>query len=177
MSKEGFNKFIGVVVLLILLTLTKRWFNFSFALVWLGVIAGYYLPFIDHLFYAYILRPNSEVSANIRNLVSIRKVRQLVSYVNETRDLREKLIIHTAYFQMVFLLLTFFILSSSSSLFGRGLVYGFSLKLFLEQVISYVNTKNIGKWFTEMQVSMDAHKSKVYLSAIGLVLLVFSLML
>lgn len=183
MSKVEFNKFIGLILLLILLTLIKRWFNFSFALVWLGVIAGYYLPFIDYLFYAYILRPDSEVSKNIRsmisirNLISIKKVKELIIYINETREQREKLIVHTAYFQVVFMLLTFYVLSSSGSLFGRGLVYGFSLKLLVGQVLQFLQTKEISKWFSEMPISMDQHKTKVYLYANGLVLLVFSLML
>src|SRR4030042_6418148 len=103
MSKVEFNKFIGVVVLLILLTLVKRWFSYSFALVWMGVIAGYYLPFIDHLFYAYVLRPDTEVSRNIRSgitfrsLFSVKKRKELEIYVNETRDQRERLIIQKAY--------------------------------------------------------------------------------
>ncbi len=177
MSKDGFNKFIGAIVLLIILTLIKKWFSFNYALVWLGVIAGYYLPFIDHLFYAYILRPDSETSKNIRSLASTRKFKELIRYANDTQDQREKLIIHTAYFQVVFLLLTFFILTSSSSLFGRGLVYGFSLKLLVEQMISFINTKRIDGWFSEMQISMDAHKTKAYLYANGLVLLIFTLML
>lgn len=183
MSKIEFNKFIGVVVLLIVLTLIKRWFSYSYALVWLGVLFGYYLPFIDHLFYAYILRPDSEVSKNIRNMISIRnlisikRIRGLITYVNETREQREKLIIHTAYFQVVFMILTFYVLSSSGSMFGRGLVYGFSLKLLLGQVLQYLEKKEIGKWFTEMPFSMDQHKTKVYLYANGLVLLIFTLML
>jgi hypothetical protein len=177
MSKSEFNKFIGVIILLATLTIFKRWFNFSFALVWLGVIVGFYLPFIDHLFYAYIIRPNLEVSKNIRSLVSYKKIKQLVSYVHETEDQREKLIVHTAYFQMVFLFLTFYVLSSSSGLFGRGLVFGFSLKLFVEQFLQYVKTKEIDKWFLELPVSMDLHKTKAYLYANGLILLIFILML
>jgi hypothetical protein len=183
MSKIEFNKFIGVVVFLIVLTLVKRWFSYSYALVWLGVLFGYYLPFIDHLFYAYILRPDSEVSKNIRNMISIRnlisikKIRGLITYVNETREQREKLIIHTAYFQVVFMILTFYVLSSSGSMFGRGLVYGFSLKLLLGQVLQYLEKKEITNWFTEMPFSMDQHKTKAYLYANGLVLLIFTLML
>lgn len=177
MSREGFNKFIGIILLLIVLTLFKRWFNFTFALVWLGVIAGYYLPFVDHLFYAYLIRPEQEVSKNIRSLVSIRKIKQLVAYVNETQDQRERLIIHTAYFQLVFLVLTFYILSSSISMFGRGLVYGFSVKLFVEQVLQFLGKKEINKWFSEMPIAMDQHMTRVYLYANGLVLLVFTLML
>jgi hypothetical protein len=183
MSKDGFNKFIGVVLLLIILTVVKRWFNYSYALVWLGVLFGYYLPFIDHLFYAFILRPNLEVSRKIRNLttlktfISVKRMKELVNYVNETKDQREKLIIHTAYFQVAFLFLTFFILTSSGSLFGRGLVYGFSLKLLVEQVLQFVDKKEINKWFTEIPIPMDPYKTKVYLYANGLVLLIFSLML
>ena len=177
MSKESFNKFIGIIIILIVLTIIKRWFTYSYVFVWLGAILGYYLPFIDHLFYAYVLRPNSEISGNIRSLVSIKKIKKLIAYVNETKDQRDKLIIHTAYFQVVFSLLTFFILSSSGSLFGRGLVYGFCLKLLVEELYEYFNKKDLGRWFSEMNIKPDTHAIKVYLYANGLVLLIFSLML
>jgi hypothetical protein len=176
-KREGFNKFIAVIVLLIVLTLVKKWFNFSSALVWLGVLVGYYLPFFDHLFYAYIVRPDLEISRNIRSLVSIKKIKKLITYVNETKDQRDKLIIHTAYFQMIFSLLTFFILSSSMSLFGRGLVYGFCLKLLTEELYEYFDKKDLSRWFAEMNIKPDTHATRVYLYANGLVLLIFSLML
>lgn len=175
--KDGFNKFIGLIILLIVLTIIKGWFDYYYAFVWVGALIGYYLPFIDHLFYAYFLRPELDISKNIRKLVSSKKIRNLIIYVEDTSNEREKLIIHTAYFQIVFLLLTFFILTSSGSLFGRGLVYGFSLRLFVEQVLTYFKTGKIDKWFTDMQVSMDAHKTKVFLYANGLVILLLTVML
>lgn len=177
MGKDKFNKFIGLVILLIVLTITKGWFDYYYVFVWTGVLIGYYLPFIDHLFYAYFLRPGSAVSVNIRRLVSSKKIRELIVYVNDTKNEREKLIIHTAYFQIVFLLLTFFILTSSGSLFGRGLVYGFSLRLFVEQILSYIKTGKIDEWFAEMQVSMDPHKTRAYLYANALVVLLLTIML
>lgn len=177
MGKEGFNKFIGIVVLLITLTLVKNWFSFSYALVWLGVLVGFYLPIVDHIIYAYILRPELEVSGRIRSLVSIKKGRELVSYINQTASERQKLIIHTAYFQVVFLVLTFFILTSSSSLFGRGLVYGFSLALFVTQVFYFRSNGNLDRWFSEMKITLDANKTKLYLYAVGFVVFILSIIL
>lgn len=177
MNRVEFNKFIGVILLLIVLTFGKKWFDYSFIFVWLGVIAGFYLPFIDYLFYAYILRPNNDISKNIRNIVSVRKAKELVIYVNGAKEQMEKLIIHTAYFQAVFSLLTFYVLTSSGGLFGRGLVYGFILKLFVGQILQFMQTKEINKWFTEMPFTMDKHKTVAYLYANGLILLVYTLML
>ena len=177
MSKEDFNKIIGLIILLVFITLIKRWFDYSYAIVWLGAIVGYYLPFIDHLFYAFIVRPDQEVSRNIRSLFSVRKAKQLVAYVKETQTQRDRLIIHTAYFQAVFMLLTFYILSSSGSLFGRGLVYGFSLRLLIEQLFEFMEFQSIGRWFTGLPIQMDLHRTKVFLYANGFLLFIFSMML
>jgi len=183
MDKEGFNKFIGVVVLLIVLTFLKKWFSYSYVFLWIAVLLGYYLPIIDHLFYAFVLRPNAEVSKNIRILVSPKmfisrkRMRNLVDYINATIDQREKLIIHTAYFQVIFSVLTFYVLSSSGGVIGRGLVYGFSLRLLVEQVVEFLKFGNIGKWFSDMRISLGTHQTKVYLLANGLIFLIFSLML
>ncbi len=182
-QKDGFNRFIGVVVLLVILTLAKSWFNYSFAFVWLGVLTGYYFPFLDYVFYAYIIRPDAEVSRNIRskisagNLVSLRKNKELISFIEAQASKFEKFTIHTAYFQVVFVIVTFFILSSSTSFFGRGMVYGIFLALFAEQTLAFLRTKNINRWFADTPFLLDYHQTKVYLYANAFVLLIFTIML
>jgi len=177
MRKESFNKFIVVIVLLIILTVLKRWFTYSIAVLWMGVLIGYYLPFFDHIFYAYLLRPHSEESKNIRSLIKPKKFWELVRYVNATKDQREKLIIHTAYFQIVLIFLTFYILTSSGSLFGRGIVYGFSLALLADEMLIYVKNRNLDSWFRDAPVKMDSQKTEVFLYVNGLAFLIFTIML
>ncbi len=177
MGKEGFNKFIAVFILLIVLTLLKGWFSYSYALVWFGLLMGFYLPIIDHIIYAFILRPELEVSKNIRSMISVKRAKELVSYIKQTQEERQKLIIHTAYFQIVFLLLTFFILTSSSSLFGRGLVYGLSLALFIEELFYFREKGNLDRWFSEMKITLDANRTKLYLYAVGFVVLILTIIL
>ena len=177
MSKLSFNKFISLFLLLILLTIIKRWFDYSYAFLWLGAIFGFYLPFVDHLFYAYIVRPDLEVSGNIKALMRPKTIGRLISFVNETKDQRERLIIHTAYFQVVFLLLTLYVLTSSGNLLGRGLVYGFSFSLFVEELILFRKTGELKSWFSQIPILLDHHETKVYIYANVLVLLIFTLML
>lgn len=183
MGREGFNKFIGLIFLLIVFTLLKRWFDYSYVLVWLGVIIGFYFPFLDHLFYAYIVRPDEEISKNIRSMItfktffSLRRIRALVDYIHVTANQRRRLILHTAYFQVLLLLLTFLILSSNSNLFGRGLVFGFSAKLLLEEVLEFIKSGKIDTWFSQIPLSLDSYRQKIYLYVNGLALLIFSLML
>ena len=113
----------------------------------------------------------------VKTIFSPQKIKALVAYVHQTKFQEARLIVHTVYFQLLFLLLTLLILTSNSNLFGRGLVYGFSLKLFVEQLVEFVQSGKIDRWFSQIPIKLDEHRERVYLYANGLVLFVFTLML
>ena len=165
-----------LIITLGLATVVKKWYDFPYILVWLGAFLGFYLPNLDYLIYAYVLRPENENSLQIKSLVKSKGLLRISSVAGDLKTF-EKLIFHTLYFQIIFLLLTFFVLSSSSHLFGRGLVYAASLKLFLEQVWEFKKNGNITFWFREMSINPDVNQTRAYLYSIGLILLIFVLML
>jgi hypothetical protein len=82
-----------------------------------------------------------------------------------TRSERKDLIFHSVLFQLVFLVLAFFILSSKASLLGRGIVTAFFLHLVLDQVIDYRSIGNIDNWFKNFPFALFPKEQKYYVWA------------
>jgi len=163
MKKDIITHAIFLLSFFLVITLIKHWFNFIYLYFWLGGMVGVFLPSLDHIFYAYVLRPYDQTSQDIKNLFSQRQFRRAFSLIYSTRRERTKLVLHTAYFQIIFLVLSFLVITSSGNLFGRGLVLAFSLHLFIDQVIDYMEKKDLGNWFKDLAITMDNDKTRIYL--------------
>jgi len=128
----------GVFVLFaILVILFKRWFDLSYWPFLVGGLLGTILPDVDHLIYVYFLSPQDLTSQRVSYLLEKKDVLRSISLLYETRTERKGLIFHSTVFQLIFWILTFLVVSSSGSIFGRGLVLAFSLHLIVDQAIDF----------------------------------------
>jgi hypothetical protein len=161
----------------ILITIYRGWFDTYYIPFWLGGILGTIMPDIDQLIYVYVLKPTETNSRRVTAMLDRRDIFGAVKTMVEARYQRDKLIFHTAQFQLIFLMLTFFVVSSSGSVFGRGIVLAFSLHLFIDQVIDLVDTGGLKNWFTKLPVSLDKEQRRWYLVFNFLILLVLGLLM
>jgi hypothetical protein len=113
----------------------------------------------------------------LKALLSQRKYRSTFGFFVEKEGKATRKIFHTAHFQLIFLLLTLLVVTSSGSLFGRGLVLAFSLNLLATQLRDFLNDKSINSWFEKLGVELDRKKQVWYLGVNGLLLLVIGLLL
>jgi len=97
----------------------------------------------------------------------------MMSLLYQTRTERKGLIFHTLFFQVIFLILTFWMLSSSGSLFGRGLVLAFALHLSIDQLIDLMELGNFDNWLRFFPMKLDLDKTKIYWLCSTILLLVF----
>ena len=72
------------------------------------------------------------------------------------------LIFHTVTFQLIFLVLTFLVMSSSSSLFGKGLVLAFSLHLLIDQIVDLMELESFENWQKNLPFRVEISKAKLY---------------
>jgi hypothetical protein len=174
---ELLPQFLFLVVYFLLITLVKRWFSILYLPFWVGGFVGLFLPYLDHFVYIYFLRPKSEISIRLKLMLSQRNFGDVFStFVGRDGKVTRK-VFHTVHFQIIFLLLTLLVITSSRSLFGTGLVLGFSLHLWVKQLKDFMNDKTIADWFEKIGVVSDQDKQILYLGLIGVVLLVFGLLL
>jgi len=175
--KEILNHIIAALLLTILVVVVKGWFDLSYWTIFLGAALGTILPDIDHVIYVYFLAPQELTSQRVGYMVSKKDFWGAVKLLAETRSERRELIFHTVFFQLIFLILTFFVITSTGSVFGRGLVLAFSLHLLMDQVVDLRQVGNLENWLYSSPLKVPAPQTKAYLWAIFAVLLIFGLFL
>lgn len=137
---------------------------------------GTILPDIDHLLYLY-LRPQELTAQRVGFLIDKHEVKRVLTLLYQTRSERRDLIFHTGFFQLIFLVLTFWILTSSGSLFGRGLVLAFSLHLLIDQIVDLTEMQSFDNWLKYSPWAVDLSKAKLYWLVMVLLLCLFGFLL
>lgn len=182
MKKDLVTHFSFTISLLVLLSIVNGWLvptaeYFKYLPYWFGGIIGTLLPDIDHLIYAYVLRPKEAVSQKVAGLIAQRQVVKTWDIFANTRNERKDLIFHSATFQLIFVAFAILVITSSESILGKGLVLAFMLHLLIDQVMDLVETKSLDNWFKGFPVTLDSEQKRYYLIGNLLIILVLGIML
>jgi hypothetical protein len=112
------------------------WFHFPSPLVYLqfvlGLIIGFFIILIDRVTHAFYLYPESEFNQIIHQLIKQKKYFRALTILLTADDLQPKLLTRSALFLGVYIALTIFVLTSTGSTLGIGLVFGLGLRLTLD---------------------------------------------
>jgi len=176
MKKEIFIHFAFLISFLIFVSLFKNYFALAYWPLWAGGLVGTILPDVDHFIYILFLKPYELTSRRANSMLEKRSVLQTLELLAETRYERTKIIFHTAAFQLVFVLLSFWVLTSSGSVFGRGLVLAFLLHLVIDQAVDLNQMGSLSNWFKNFPISIEG-REKLYWIGNILILLIFSFLL
>lgn len=177
MRRELFIHFAFWLSFFIFITLFKEYFSLSYWPFWLGGIFGTLLPDIDHVIYFYLISPRDLTSQRFNYLVQRTEIKRMLTLLYETRGERKGLIFHSVFFQIIFIILTFWMLSSSSSLFGRGMVLAFALHLSIDQIMDLTDLGSFDNWVKMFPVQLDLKNAKIYTFASILLVCLFGFFL
>ena len=177
MRRELFIHFAFWFSFFVLISLVKHFLNISYWPFWLGGAIGVLMPDLDHLIYVVFTGPQELTSQRVGFLWNRREIKRLVELLYETRSERRGLIFHTIFFQAIFLILTFWLMSSSASLFGKGLVLSFALHLSIDQLVDITEMKSLSNWTKFLPISLDLRKSEFCCSAGVLLVAVMGLLM
>src|SRR4030066_2287279 len=89
----------------------------------------------------------------------------------ETRYERTKIIFHTATFQLIFTVLAFWVLTSSGSILGRGLVLAFLLHMLVDQIVDLTQTGGLATWFRNFPLILEGREKQYWLANLALLLI------
>ncbi len=142
-----------------------------------GIFIGTILPDIDHVIYVYYLRPYEVTSQRVMYDVQKGNLKQSWELLSVTRSERTNLILHTITFQILFVILSFLIMTSSASVFGKGLVLAFLLHLFVDEIIDLRSTGNLANWFRQIPIQLDTLQINIYLVVNFAIILVFGFLM
>lgn len=162
MRRELFLHFSFWFSFFIFVAISKHYLALPYWSFWLGGIVGTILPDVDHIIYFYLVKPVELTSQRFNFLLERREIGRMFSLLYETRTERNGLIFHTILFQLIFFVLTFWMLSSSGSIFGKGMVLAFSLHLLIDQVIDLTEIGDFSNWFKDLPVRLDLKQSRIY---------------
>lgn len=178
MKRELFIHFLFVIPFFILISLARNWVSLPYWPFWIGGVVGTLLPYADHFIYIYLLAPHELTSQRVVSYVAQKKIGSALNLAFVTAEERSKLIFHKAYFQAIFLVLTFWVMTSSGSLLGKGIVLAFSLHLIIDQLEELLRVRNLNSWFREITFippeGLDRDKTYAYFGINLLALLLFA---
>lgn len=179
MRKEIFIHTSFFLGLFVALSLFRQYFDVSVLLFALGGVVGTILPDIDHLIYIYAYRPHELTSQRVNLMMAKKQVVPTLELLYSTRSERSQLVFHTAFFQIIFAILAFWVISSSGNMFGRGLVLAFMLHLLVDQAVDLNDLGNLENWFSEapLRLKLTKQKAMFYWLANLILLLIFGFLL
>ncbi|KKP47487.1 MAG: hypothetical protein UR39_C0004G0043 [Candidatus Woesebacteria bacterium GW2011_GWA1_33_30] len=146
MKKNLINNLIYFFSFFLLVTLVNKLFSFSYWPFYVGGLFGLFMPNLDHVLHIFVFKPFELTSQRVKLLINEKRYKEGFILLYDTMGERKDLIFHSVNFQIIFTILTFWVISSSSSLFGRGLVLGFYLSLVLFNLRKFLN-KEVKEYF------------------------------
>lgn len=160
MKREVFIHFSFWFSIFVLISIIKQNLILTYWPFWVGGVVGTILPDVDHLLYIYLIKPYELTSQRFGQLIKEKDLARSIQLLYETRTERKNLIFHSQFFQLIFLVVTFWIMSSSGSLFGKGLALAFALHLSVDKMIDLYDLNQFNNknekiyWFMGMVLTI-----------------------
>jgi hypothetical protein len=139
MKKEIINTLLYWLGYFVFLTIINSLYSWTYWPLYVGGLVGLLIPNLDHLLYIFYFKPQELTSQRVMQLVKTKQYKEAVSLMYDTKSERNDLIFHTVLFQLIFTVLTFWVISSSGNLFARGLVLSYFLILVLFNLKKIIN--------------------------------------
>jgi len=175
-KKELTSHYLVTLIWLVIISLLRWRWNLELIWLWLGALVGTMILDLDQVFYALLIYPEEKA----KELWRQRKIKALLEYLAETYSQRIKLTFHNALFQIGFLVFSFWVLTSSGGLFGKGLVMAANLHLLKDEFHLLLKSKEeqLRRWlFWPIKANVSLEGQKMFVLAMFLVFLGLNLLL
>jgi len=148
----------------------------DFFLWFTGIILGGYFIKLEQLVYVFYIQPQENLSLKIKELLKEKRRKEALRLLRE-RVIEQKLAFRSAVFQVVWALLAFFTLTSTSNVFGKALVMAIGLHLLLDEWESFWKNKSLSWLFWQVKRVVSFKEQKYFLWLMTGVFGVLSLLL
>ncbi|NMB57316.1 hypothetical protein GYA19_05285 [Candidatus Beckwithbacteria bacterium] len=137
----------------------------------LGALVGFLVLEFDRIVDVYIGNPDTELSRYVKNYFKNRQLKKGWLVITKNKVLQQKLTFHSLLFQIIWILLALFTLTSTSSPFGKSFIMGLGLHLILEQWQDWVLNKNFFTklYFWQINRELTFKEIKIYLWIITII--------
>lgn len=168
MKQELKNHLLPLLVIFLLTSLVwlfqkSAWYNFIF--LFFGLAWGSFFLDIDHLIYWFYLEPNIEESRLAQIAWKKGDFRSILKLLENTHEHHTNLIFHHYFFQIVITLISFFIFTSSTSIFVKGFLLAINIHLLVDEIKDFKNNpEHLKLWlFAREKKQLPTSSLKYYL--------------
>ena len=176
-KKELTTHFLLTFIYFTIISLFNFHLGFSLLFLWLGALLGTFLLDFDHVLVAFDKENKTWWAEKFRFLWQRKKYKEAIFHLAESHLEHSHLVFHSALFQPVLLFLAFFILTSTGSLLGNGLVMSVNLHLLKDEWHSFLEKGNIDFLFWQIKKKIDRDSQRVYLIVASFFFFLISLLL
>lgn len=179
MKQELKNHFLPLLIVFVLTSLiwffTKTiWYNFIF--LFFGLLWGSFFLDTDHLIYWFYLQPNLDESRLAQTAWKKGDYRSLLKLLESTHNSHTNLIFHHYFFQIIITLISFFVFTSSSSIFAKAFLLAINFHLLVDQIKDfYKDPEHLKLWlFAREKKQLPTESLKYYLLTFVVINLLFT---
>ena len=175
-KKELTSHYLVTLVWLVIVSLLRWRWNLELVWLWLGALVGTMILDLDQVFYALVIYPEEKA----KEFWQQRRIKALLEYLAETCSQRVKLTFHNALFQVGFLVFSFWVLTSTGGLFGKGLVMAVNLHLLKDEfhLLLRRREEELRRWlFWPIRHQVSFGEQKFFVGVMGLGFLGLNLLL
>ena len=148
----------GVIGILVLWRVLNKSFFFDLNLLWwlLGAMVGFLFVFLDRFVYSVISKPEETLSLRIKELFGQRNFVEGVRLLLAERYDQKELVMRSAMFVVVWIVLAFLTMTSVLNFFARGFVLGIGIHLVFDLIYDFVKDKErLDLWFWQIKRTLE----------------------
>lgn len=170
----------GVLGVLVLWSVLNKTFIFDINLMWwlLGAMIGFLFVFLDRFVYSVLSKPNETLNLRVRELFGQSNFVEGLRLLLAERYDQKELVMRSAMFVVVWIVLAFFTATSVLNLFARGFMLGIGTHLVFDLVYDFVKDKErLDLWFWQIKRTLEPEEKFGFVMVVGVIylLLAFSL--
>ncbi len=137
----------------------------------IGGIIGWWVAWADRIAFVYILHPEAQVSQYLQFLVSQKQLKKAWEVIKNRGGEMGKLTTRSVLFQLAWVVLGFFAVTSVGSWFGRTLVMTVGARILYEEWREYAKDRQLLKQrlFWQIKREVDDTELKIYLIVMTLI--------
>lgn len=182
MKQELKNHLIPLGVIFIIVSLfwvfrQVAWYQFVYML--FGFAWGSFFLDLDHLIYWFYLNPNIEESRLAKLAFDKRDFKSLLKLLESTHHKHVSMVFHHYFAQVVIGLISIFIFTSSSSVFGKSFVLAVNLHLLVDEIKDFrSDPTHLQEWlFARESKQLPLSALKYYLYSFVFLVFIFTVFL
>lgn len=190
LKKEFYSHFLATLIWLAALAILKAIFTagafstldqlLSWLVFCLGALLGTFVLDLDHVFYVLLIHPEEETSQKVKHLIKQKEYKEAFLFLVNTHLERTKLSFHNAVFQVFFMVFCFWVLTSTGSWLGKGLVMAMALHLLKDIYHCLLKGKEdfLRRWlFWPLKREVSFSEQKIFVILMLLIFLGLNLLL